>query len=233
MNILNQKFDKIVCINLAERPDKKKKMQAKFDQLEIEVEWFTTVQYGFIPKIIKPIIDFKVGHFNLHQPYEIGAALSHYTVLKQAILEGCNSIFIFEDDAKFHINFNDKIDKYLNDLPDHWDMIMLYSFMYQLLPENKRIKARWMTSYRAWSLMSYGIKRNLMEEYIKRQDNFFTISDAVTYNLQHEGNFKIYSAVPALCIPETELGSNIRGQSMNYKNTPTITNLGYSDENYK
>ena len=65
------------------------------------------------------------------------------------------------------------------------------------------------------------------------QDNFFTIADSVTYGMQEINKWNIYSAAPALCIPETQLGSNIRGSSMNYKSNPTITNMGYSDDNYE
>jgi len=233
MNRLNKEFDRVVCINLAERKDKREKMQKKFDELDINVQWYTAVQYGFIPKIVNPIVDSKSGHFNKNQPFEIGAALSHYHVIKQALLEGCESIFVFEDDAKFHNDFNTKLDNYMNDLPEHWDMILFYSFMYHLLPENTRVNKRWMRAFRSWSLMAYGMKKDIMEEYIKRQDNFFTISDAVTYGMQEKTDFRIYSATPALCIPEVQLGSNIRGANMNYNYNPTITNLGYGDENYK
>ena len=233
MHRLNKEFDKVVCINLAERKDKREKMEKKFDDLGIEVEWFTAVQYGFIPQIVNPIVDSKAGHFNKNQPYEIGAALSHYHVIKQAILEDCENIFVFEDDALFHTDFNKKLDIYLDDLPQHWDMILFYSFMYHLLPENKRISKKWMRSFRSWSLMSYGMKREFMEEYVSRQDNFFTIADSVTYQMQEDSKFNIYSAIPALCVPETELGSNIRGVNMNYESNPTATNLGYGKEHYE
>lgn len=235
MHQLNKEFDKVICINLAERPDKREKMQKKFDDLGIEVEWFTAVQYGFIPKIIGPILSARVGHFNKSQPFEIGAALSHYTVIKQSLLRGYNKVLVFEDDVRFHKDFNDKLDSYLdvlNDIPE-WDMLMFYSFMYHILPENERMHKRWVRSFRAWSLMAYGIKRGLMEKYIERQDQFFTISDAVTFKIQEEKKFNIYSAVPALCIPETNLGSNIRGQNMNYEYTPSVFNLGYGEEHYE
>ena len=55
MHRLNKEFDSIICINLAERPDKREKMQKKFEDLEIEVDWFTAVQYGFIPKILRKL----------------------------------------------------------------------------------------------------------------------------------------------------------------------------------
>ena len=231
-SLLHDYFDKIICINLAERPDKRKIMQKKLDNLDIEVEWFTSVQYGFIPKIINPIVNAKVGHFNLQQPYEIGAALSHYTVVKQALLQGIEKLFVFEDDVKFHKGFNEKLDKYLDDIPENWEMMMFYSFMYDLLPENKRINKRWIKSFKSWSFMAYGMKKNIMEEYIKRQNQFFTISDAVTFKMQ-ELDYNIYSAIPTLCIPETKLGSNIRGENQNYKFINTIINTGYSNENYE
>ena len=154
-------------------------------------------------------------------------------LLSKLQLEGVKNLFVFEDDVRFHTNFNDKVDKWFDDLPDNWDMILLYSFMYELLPQNKRISKRWMRSYRSWSLMSYGMRSDIMLEYIKRQDKFFTISDAITYQMQEDPKFNIYSAVPALCIPRTEMGSNIRGENMNYDYNPSITQMGYKEDNYE
>jgi GR25 family glycosyltransferase involved in LPS biosynthesis len=233
MSRINTDFSKVVCINLAERPDKKEKMSSKFSSLGIESEWYTAVQYGFIPRLVDPIISSKAGHFNKNQPYEIGASLSHYHVIKQALIEGCESLFVFEDDVRFHKDFNNKLDDYMNHLPGDWDMILLYSFMYELLPQNIRASKRWIRSYRSWSLMAYGIREGAMKEYIKRQDKYFTIADLVTYQMQEDMNFKSYSAVPALCIPETSLGSNIRGGNMNYEYKPTIVNMGYSNDHYE
>jgi GR25 family glycosyltransferase involved in LPS biosynthesis len=229
---LNRDFDKVVCINLSERPDKRNAMQKKFDELGIKVEWFTTVQFGFAPKIIDAIEKAKVGHFNANQPFEIGPSISHYSVIKQAFIEKCENIFVFEDDVRFHGNFNEKLDKYLDDLPQNWEVILLYSFMYDILPENIRVSKRWIKSFRAWSLMSYGMKREFMKKYIESQDNFWTISDMVTYRLQETKQYNIYSAIPTLCIPEVKLGSNVRGENMNYNYTPTILNRGYSDDHY-
>lgn len=238
-NYINQYFDKIYCINLAERPDKKKKMEERFDKLGIEVEWFTAVTYGFAGKIVPALVKSKVSHFNTKQPNEFGAALSHYTVIKKALLEGHEQIFVFEDDAKFDKNFNDKIPKYLDSLPDDANMMMLYSYMYEFLPENKKMNSRWMKAYKAWSLMAYGMDKIMMKEYIKMQDSLFAISDSVTFKLQENKKLNIYSAIPSICIPDTKISSNIR-KKMNYDGignltdgTVSITNLGVSNENYE
>jgi GR25 family glycosyltransferase involved in LPS biosynthesis len=229
---LNKDFDKVVCINLSNRQDKREKMAIRFNNINLEVEWFTAVQYGFIPNIVKPLVDSGKAHFNLNQPYEIGAALSHYAVIKQALDEGCNNLFVFEDDARLHKNFNEKLDRYLDALPNNWDLFLLYSFMYELKPQNIRVNSRWIKSFNSWSLMAYGMNRKFMEEYIQRQNKFFTISDLVTFKMQEEA-FNIYSAVPTLCVPDIDLGSNIRGENMNYNSNPTIINFGYSNENYE
>jgi len=230
MHLLNKEFDKVICINLAERPDKREKMQKKFDELGIEVEWFTAVKYGFSNIIAESNSSNK--KFNIGQPNEVGCAISHYTVIKKSLLDGANKIFVFEDDIKFHNNFNEKLNNYWNDLPNNWDMILLYSFMYNLLPQNKRISKKWLTSFNSWSLLAYGMNKDVMTEYINRQDLFFTISDAVTYKMQEQSHFNIYSAIPTLCIPDVTLGSEIRGNNKNYEFNPTVLNLGYSNDNY-
>lgn len=231
MHLLNKIFDKIVCINLLERPDKKEKIKKRFNELGIEVEWFNAVKYDFIPTIIKPIASISPGCFNVNQPYEIGAALSHYTVIKQAFLQGVEKLFVFEDDALFRKDFNDKIEGYLKVVPENWDMIMFYAFMYNIEPQNVRINAKWIKAFHSWSFLSYGINRNFMDQYIKRQDARFSISDLVSYMMQEQG-FNVYVTIPTLCIPNTELKSNIRNE-MNYKSNPTIINMGYSTENYE
>ena len=80
--------------------------------------------------------------------------------------------------------------------------------------------------------MAYGINHLAMDYYIRSQDNFFTQSDGVTYAMQEDPRFKIYSAVPALCIPDSDMGSEIRG-TQNYKVNPTIINMVIRDDNYE
>jgi len=234
MHRLNKEFDKVVCINLLSRPDKKKNMQEKFDKLGIEVEWYHAVQYGFAGEIVgslTPTIN-NFPRFNTKTPNEFGAAMSHYTVIKTALLQGVEKLFVFEDDAMFRKDFNVQFDKYFDTLPENWDMIMLYSFMYKLQPQNVRVNPRWIRSYDSWSLMAYGINKAGMEQYIKDQGQLFQIADRASFMMQRK-NLNIYSAVPTLCIPNQKLGSNIRGDNMNYVNTNTILNMGFNNDHYE
>ena len=234
MNRLNKEFDKIVCINLAERPDKKKNIQIKFDQLGIDVEWFTAIQYGFaleIVKSLKPSIN-DFPRFNIAAQNEFGAAISHYTVIKTALETGIEKLFVFEDDVMFRKDFNNQFEKYFNTIPKDWDMFLLYSFMYKIQSQNMRVNSRWIKSYDGWSFMSYGMNRKAMKQYINDQDKYFQIADRASFKMQGK-DLNIYSAVPTLCIPNITLGSNIRGENMNYNNTRTILNLGFDDQNYE
>jgi GR25 family glycosyltransferase involved in LPS biosynthesis len=235
MHRINKEFDKVVCINLVNRQDKQKEMRLKFYKYDIEVEWFNAVPYGFAKQIVDSLpsnIGQEFPRFNKKTPNELGAAISHYTVIKSALLEGKESIFVFEDDVMFRKDFNEKFDKYFDALPDDWDMIMLYSFMYDLLPENVRVNSKWIKSYRSWSLMSYGMNKKAMEKYIQEQDRLFRIADLASYQMQGK-DINVYSSVPTLCIPNQKLGSNIRGENMNYIQTNTILNMGYSNNNFE
>ena len=234
MHRLNKEFDKVVCVNLLSRSDKKDHMQEKFDKLGIEVEWFHAVEYGFASEIVsslRPSVN-DFPRFNTKAPNEFGAAMSHYTVIKTALIEGAERIFVFEDDVMFRKEFNDKFDKYYDALPSDWDMFLLYSFMYKIQPHNVRVNAKWIKSYDSWSLMSYGMRKNAMEKYIEKQDKMFRIADLASFRMQGK-DLNIYSAVPTLCIPNKNLGSNIRGDNMNYENTQTVINMGFGKENYE
>ena len=234
MHRLNKEFDKVICINLLSRTDKKEHMQNRFENLGIDAEWFHAVPYGFAGDIVKSLKsesnDFP--RFNTKHPNEFGAAMSHYTVIKSALIEGAERIFVFEDDVQFRKEFNDKFDKYYDALPKDWDMFLLYSFMYKLQQQNVRVNSKWVKSYDAWSLMSYGMNKKSMERYIDEQDKLFRIADLASFRMQGK-DLNIYSAVPTLCIPSQSLGSNIRGENMNYVNTNTILNMGFPNTNYE
>lgn len=233
--ILNKEFEKVVCINLVNRLDKRVAMQTRFDKYGIQVDWFTAVQYGFAEEIVKSLPGnggMGFPRFNIKHPNEFGAAMSHYTVIKTALEEGVEKLFVFEDDAMFRKNFDTAFEKSYNALPKDWNMFLLYSFMYKIQPQNVRANARWIKSYDSWSLMAYGIDRPAMERYIADMDKRFQIADLTSFEMQ-KTNLNIYSSVPTLCIPNTKIGSNIRGDNMNYENTNTVLNLGYTNENYE
>lgn len=234
MHRLNTEFDKVYCVNLLSRPDKREHMAQKFDKLGIDVEWFDAIEYGFAKEIVeslKPAVN-DFPRFNVKTPNEFGAAISHYTIIKSALQKGYEKIFVFEDDVLFRKNFNEELNKYLDKVPEDWDMLSLYSFMYELKPQNIRVNSRWVKSYLSWSLMAYGMNKEAMTDYISIQDKMFQIADRVSFKMPELTDLNIYSTVPTLCIPNKDLGSNIR-TSMNYETTQTVLNRGFGKDNFE
>jgi len=73
-----------------------------------------------------------------------------------------------------------------------------------------------------------------MKKYIFMQDINFQIADRASFKMQDPpSDMNIYSAVPTLCIPNQKLGSNIRGDNMNYVNTNTVLNMGFPNQNFE
>jgi len=78
------------------------------------------------------------------------------------------------------------------------------------------------------------MNRKSMAKYINYQDAMFQIADRASFKMQDPpSDMNIYSAVPTLCIPNQKLGSNIRGDNMNYVNTNTILNMGFDNGNFE
>ena len=234
MGYLNDRYEKIVCINLKERKDKYEFMLAQFIKNDIQVEWFHPVIHNYANKIVKPLVDAKVAHFNVQYANEFNTMSSFYHVIKSALLDGAQSLFIIEDDFHMHKQFNELLPKYFDKLPADADIVMFYSYEHPLLPENIRVNSRWIKGYKSWSHLAIGMNRRYMEEYIKQLDAFPRIGDLVTYQAMENG-FNAYVSYPVLGIPARRFSSDIRGNEKNYEN-PLIQNaftFGLNYSNYE
>jgi len=237
MSLINDKYEKVVCICLKERDDKYKYMLSQFIKHDIQVEWFRPVVPGYAAKLLDPYwAKYNVGNnvlFNPRFPNELGALQSHYHVIKSALLEGAQSLFIFEDDCAFHKDWETLLPKYLNTLPEDTDGILLYSFLYQFQPQNVRVKPRWTKGFACWSILAYGMNRRGMERYIQIADAQPMIADSITFHMMTNENYNFYVASPPLVIPAKSLTSNIRGEEKNYEQHRTVFMIGIDDNLYE
>ncbi|MEG1142329.1 MAG: glycosyltransferase family 25 protein [Clostridia bacterium] len=224
---INKYYDKVVCINLLNRKDKKKHMENQFQKLNIKVDFFTAVTYGFENIITELITKNNKGFFNYNVcKHEFGCTMSHYTVIKTAYEEGINKLFVFEDDCIFIKNFNEKFEEYYNNLPDNTNLCMLYSYMDKYNPKNENINRYWKKMFRSWSAIAYGMDRTAMKSYIDYMDKYLCIADMPTYKMPETLN--CYMSYPPLIIPNYDLGSDIRNNN-NKKETILLTNINLYD----
>jgi len=237
MSLINERFDRTVCICLKEREDKYKYMLSQFIKHDIEVEWYRPVVPGYAKKLIDPYCStYNRGNkvlFNAHFPNELGAMQSHYNVIKSALLDGVTSLFIFEDDCAFHKDWETLLPKYMNTIPGDSDGILLYSFMVQLFPQNIRVAPRWTKGYSSWSILAYGMNERAMKRYIEIADSQPMIADSITNYMMTNENFNFYIASPPLVTPSKTLTSNIRGEQKNYEQYRTVFMMGINDNDYE
>jgi hypothetical protein len=239
MSLINERYDRVVCISLKEREDKYKFMLNQFIKHNIEVEWYRPVIHNYIGKFSELYAD-KYNKpeqnlilFNKNFLNELSVMQSFYHVVKNALIDGVESLFIFEDDFQPHKDWDELLPKYFEKLPQDADLIMLYSYQHELFPQNIRVSSRWIKAYRSWSNIAVGMNKRYLEEYIKQIDNCPRIGDLVTYQLQEKLN--CYIACPVLGIPSKQFISNIRGNNKNYEN-PLFQNaytFGLNERNYE
>ena len=102
----NQVFDKVVVINLARRTDRLASITEQLNAHNIEFE-----------------------RFEAFDGQELGVSgvqacvMSHRAVIEK--YKDCQSLFIFEDDAKLKPNFSFLWDRFITNVPDDWQMLYL------------------------------------------------------------------------------------------------------------
>lgn len=107
-------------------PERYKKRREKFFNsvntyggfLKNKVEWYkakTSVE-RYVPSV--------VDHAEAHPHYYL-AGRDHLDILEQAILDGTEFLFVFEDDAIFHPDFEEFFLRAWIAVPDNWKAIML------------------------------------------------------------------------------------------------------------
>ena len=239
MSLINEKYNKVVCICLKEREDKYKYSLSQFIKHGIDVEFYRPVVPGYAAQLLEDYYkrwnspDNMKIRFNPRFPNELGAMQSHYHVIKSALLEGAQSLFIFEDDCAFHKDWENLESKYFNSIPEDADGVLLYSFQAQLYAQNVRVKPRWTKGYGSWSILAYGMNRRAMERYIQLADAAPMIADSITFNMMTKEDFNFYVASPPLVVPAKDLTSNIRGENKNYEQIRTVYMMGINDNDYE
>lgn len=105
-------FDKIFCINLEKRKDRRSTCEKIFSEKEINVEFIEAVD-GRVIKDCKGL-----------NPGAAGCCLSHKKIYEMMSRNrSWKSVLILEDDIEFHPNFKELFSKYYDYVPDDWKLL--------------------------------------------------------------------------------------------------------------
>ena len=160
MNInFNSVFDKIVCINLKHRVEKKEFMLKQAKDYNLDINFFEAVAFP-------------------NNPVR-GCLLSHLEIIKQAKKENLTNILILEDDCKFL-----KVGT-LPNVPDNWDMLYLGGNVDAIYDNTN---PDWVKG-EIWTTHSYAISNSIfdilitgLEKYDEEVDKFYKRNIHTKYN---------------------------------------------------
>lgn len=172
--ILNDIFDRIVVINLDHRTDRLE----TFDE-QAKKYGFEYIRFSAVPANPPSL------------PPTWACKQSHISVIKQAIEDGVRRLLVFEDDAQFVDDFNEKLEVIYNRLPDDWDMFYLGAWHIVSQPYAEGI-VKMIENY---SAHAYGINEHFIQEAYSQTSKPKPIDIAFSDKHPH---IKAYCAKPAL-----------------------------------
>lgn len=122
--MINNFFDKIICINLDKRTDRLKESQKQWASNGLKVERMSAVDGN--PMKWKHVTERDAGINAIKKHSWDGAAgcmASHVNIWKRAKREGWKNVLIIEDDCDFIENLQVHFAKKINQVPHNWDML--------------------------------------------------------------------------------------------------------------
>jgi len=144
MNILNEYFDKIYCINLDRRLDRWSECLDIFNKMNLNVERFSACDGQLID----------TGYGKVYNG-ELGGTISHTRMIKHIKDNQFDKVLILEDDIEFCNNFEDNFKQAVKDLPEDWDIFFFggnHTGGYQIItPKIGRV-------FRTLALHSYAVR---------------------------------------------------------------------------
>lgn len=171
-------FDKIFCLNLCERSDRRDYMERQFQQLGIsdQITWFEVVKHPHTDFIAKKLREEKIGGVNNGGAFN--CTREHYTMIKSSYLKGYNSILILEDDISL-LNDPDQFSSILSEIPCDWD-ILRFAALWNIagLKEISSYSEMWnVIKSRFWGTSGYALNREGMRFLIDKFDNHYYSAD--------------------------------------------------------
>lgn len=193
-------FPHQVCINLDTRPDRWERMTARF------------LEHGINRVVRFPAVNgnqVEIPSAWRYSPGAYGCLRSHLAVIEQARDEARPSVLIFEDDTVLAPDFNPQFARYVEQLPDEWDMIFFGGLHGQ--PVTK-VADNLLRINHSLSTYAYALKHTIYDSFIELNRQALTVLDENTRALQKR--FNCYCFTPHLAWVEGDY-SDVRGERIN------------------
>ena len=198
----NKYFKDIFCINLDQRKDRWEEACSEFDRVGLkDVERFSAVDGS---KLEKP-------KFIL--PGELGILESNLSLVRHAKENNLPHYLMLEDDVVFGPELKN-LDKFMNNIPDDWDMIYFggnhrYGSPPQVINETT-LKLHYTVAIHCVAVKStvYDVIESILPKHKKQVDNYYTMI---------QKSFNVCCTNPSIAF-QREGYSDIQGRVVNYDN---------------
>ena len=196
-------FDKILYINLLRRPDRNENIVKSLEYLKLfdmcervdAVDGKKLKKENISPSLISSegIIDAYNKDMRVYEPLTqggIGCALSHKRVYQKIIDDKINRCLILEDDAKFDIDFSDKLKQIEKNVPQDFDILFLgYHVSYIRKEENDY----YFVPNKTYGLFGYIVSQEGAKKLLEIFPLTYQIDTEISNNM---GKFKAYCITP-------------------------------------
>ena len=160
-------FESIICLVYTE---KQYRQEAHFDEMcrvglkiSVEYHWNFPTPYDKWEMDRLPIVPFvrqRIGCYNVSK--------GHYAAIKTAYHLGVKTLLIMEDDCRFLKDLN-KLEEYLSEAPDDWDVLMLDHF--RMRGDVVQVNKHWARCRASASCACYAVNRKAMERLIRMYES--------------------------------------------------------------
>ena len=203
--MFNDHFDKVFCLNLPIREDRKKRMSSLFSNHRMNVEFFSAVRGFAIPYVHSLVSDrFSAAGY-------VGTLISYLNLFDYALNRGYENICVIEDDVMIHQNINYIADEYIPRLPENTDMAYFsyiplsddhsmwnYNILNDRFIDGSPIGGI-MRAKNLCSMMGFSINKRTMEHLCKSLNETFEPIDLhIMANIQNNEDFGIYAINPQM-----------------------------------
>lgn len=197
-NKFNQHFPNVVVLGTTDDTYRDSLINQRLSKHNIDYETYRASKLPFYKYLFERV---KISHHwsdpnikYLKHSDELAITVGHLNIIRMAKDRGWKSVFIFENDTTVNKDFNDIVDKYLDTIPDDWDMLY---FSITVSNENQKqiINDNWFKPISHCTLASaYVIKDSLYDEILNfYEQSYFVIDLYYALFLQRNPKFNIYS----------------------------------------
>lgn len=198
MESLYNYFEEVKILSLLKDKEKRNNIEEQCNRVFGEIyPYHNAVIFPHNQTIMQGFNAFNTGSFK--KPNEIGCAMEHYRIIKEAFEKGIETIFIMEDDIAF-IKDDNYFKNCMDNIPDNWDILMMSSYIgirtnnyIDLLARSESVNTYWFIPFwPGWCTACYALSRKGMQYYLACQDKYFQVADMPLYNaLKYDTNKKI------------------------------------------